>query len=207
MWIISQGGVPGVEEGQRCSLAVWFPHLIICVSPPTVFNYSFFLGRRVEFASPSCLFCRNWAAGADGGSCRAGRNEGGCGRIPPEASSTSGGESENERNTSTCSSIPLPSLVVPPTPLPRHHGCVLKKFVALETERRSTHTVFFMLFLSQKLWMVRWHVAFRTSHVHQTTRNNDQMTDDYNWPIRHGNGPRWSVSDLKKITKQRREWR
>lgn len=49
--------------------------------------------------------------------------------------------------------------------------------------------------------MVRWHVAFRTSHVHQTTRNNDQITDDYNWPIRHGNGPRWSVSDLKKNNK------
>lgn len=100
----------------------------------------------MEFASPSCLFCRNWAAGADGGSCRAGRNGGGCGRIPPEASSTSGGESESERNTSTCSSIPLPSLVVPPTPLPRHHRCVLKKFVALETERRSTRTVFLFFF-------------------------------------------------------------
>lgn len=30
MWIISEGSVPGLEEGQRRSLAVLFPHLIIC---------------------------------------------------------------------------------------------------------------------------------------------------------------------------------
>lgn len=94
----------------------------------------------------------------DGGSRRAGRDEGGCGRIPPEASSTSGGESESERNTSTCSSIPPPPLSLSrgySHASPTSPQMCSQKSLWLWRRREGAHALGFffilILFLSQEL--------------------------------------------------------
>lgn len=108
---------------------------------------SFSLAGAWSLHLPPVCSARNWAAGADGGSRRAGRTREVCGRIPPEASFNLWWRIWKWAKHLDLLLHPLPSFVVPPTPPPHHHRCVLKKFVALKSERRSTRTgVFVFLF-------------------------------------------------------------
>lgn len=113
------------------------------------------------------------------------------------------------------SETPRPAPPSPPSPLswllPRLSHVttdVFSKSLWLWRRKEHTHCFFFILilFLSQKPWMVRWHVAFRTSHVHQTAGNNDQITDDYNWPICHAKMQCfWPKKKTKKRMKAEKE--
>lgn len=158
---------------RRVNAAAWLCYFLTSSSvfsssrqEATVFNYSFFLGRRMELhLPPVCSAETGPLVRMEGAAALTER-----GRMRTRFQKALWPFVENFKvrpygpgaSALTFCSIPPFSRGHSPHSLPCHHRCVIKKSVALKMERRSTLRGVFCPRSSE------WWGGLRTSHVRQT---------------------------------------